>query len=562
MPLPAPNTPWPPPELARVHVDLARWSAWWSGDPDQLSHVYGGTAAATEERSWQRREGLTGDPQRWFWGQRTRGNEQRTKLHVPVAAEIAQVSADLLFGQPPTIVCVPEKDAEVKPTQDVIDRVVGEEAHTLLHESAEAGSALGHSWLRVGIDKSVDPTGPIISHVDADAAFPIFAWGRLQEVTFLSEWHEDGDTYFRHMERHAVGRVEHALYRGDATGLGQLVPLSSHERTRGLAAMARQFPGGAARELPDGTVVIATGLSRLDVVGVSNARTRTWRKNARAKDLGRADISGVEGDLDALDDAVSSWMRDVRHGRSRIHVPQFMLESKGPGKGATADVEKELYVGLNAPPNMQGTALPITATQFKIRWQEHEATVAALLERIFSGAGYSPQTFGLADVAALTAMESWSRQVRTQNTRNAKVRRWRRALMELVRIVLEYDRVHFGGKGDPEAELEVEFQQTVSESAQGRAQTAQLLSAARAASIRTLVAMQHPDRDAKWVEEEVKLIKEEDAAANTVPDPLDGFTDLETTPAGGDPDPDDDQDEDEDEGPAPRRRRTRAGVPA
>lgn len=544
--LPDPNSPWPPPGLEKPYDDIQAWSAWWGGDPEVLSAVYGG-ARTTTEHSWTQRGGLVGALQRWFWGQPPRPGEQRTKLHVPVAAEIAQVSADLLFGQPPKITV--GDDA----TQEVIDRLLGEAVHTLLHESAEAGAALGHSWLRVGIDKTVDPDGPIISHVDADAAYPTYRYGRLHDVTFLSEFAEDGGTYWRHLEHHARGSVEHGLYRGDVRNLGRMMPLEDHHVTEPLARFIQQ--------LPDGRQGIATGLTdQLDVVGVSNGRSRTWRHIPAGKDMGRADISGVELELDALDDAWSSWMRDLRHGRSRIHVPQSYLRSQGPGKGATADLDEEVYVGMNAMPGSEG--IELTATQFKIRYQEHEATTLALLERIFSGAGYSPQTFGMADTAAITAMESWNRQVRTQNTRSAKIRRWRQGLLQLVRLVLEYDRLHFNGHGRPDVPPEVQFQETVAESQQARAQTAQLLSAARAASRKTLVKMQHPDWDETQVDDEVKLIGDENAV--NVQDPLDAFGDLEDTPADDEQDPaaePDEEPDDEDEAPAgqpqTRRRRTR-----
>jgi hypothetical protein len=282
---------------------------------------------------------------------------------------------------------------------------------------------------------------------------------------------------------------------------------------------------------------IETGTDRLAVVGIPNARTITWRHLPQARDMGRADIAGVEQDLDALDDVWSSWMRDVRHGRSRIHVPQHMLETRGPGKGAIADIDREVYVGLESPPD---GALQLTTTQFAIRYQEHAATANALMERIAAGAGYSPQTFGLDDTNALTATESWNRQTRTQNTRNAKIRRWRPALVELTRIMLDIDRAHFKGKGNPELVPEVHFPETVSESQLTKAQTANLLRSAEAASTETLVKMVHADWDDKQVQDEVARISEEKPAA---PDPISMFGAHDDT----EPDIDDDDDGDGDE---------------
>lgn len=510
MPLPPPNTMWPPQELEQVHTDVARWSAWWSGDPDQLSQVYGGEITTTE-RSFSERGGLMGAVQRFFWGQKPTPGEQRTKLHLPLAAEIASVSADLLFAQPPTITCTH------KATQDRIDQLMGDHGGALLHQGAESCAALGHVYLRGGWDMDVDSRDPLGSVVDADAAFPTHRYGRLVEVTFCREW-VDGGTVLRHLELHEPGIIWHAAYLGDHRTLGRQVPLEAHPQTAGLVV-----DGMVADDRRDG-LGIETGFDRLDVVGIPNARSRAWRHLPAARDLGRADIAGLEGVLDALDDVYSSWMRDIRHGRSRLHVPAHMLESQGLGKGAQANLDQELYVGLEAPPD---GPLQLEATQFKIRYEEHRASADQLAERIVSGAGYSPQTFGFDADSALTASENWSRQIRSQHTRNGKARYWKPAVADYVWTLLAIDNHIFGGRNDLDAEIVVEFADTVSESTLARATTAQALRTAEAASTRTLVEMVHNDRDADWVDQEVLRIelgdeKVREAQAALEPDDQDG----------------------------------------
>jgi hypothetical protein len=492
--LPDANTPWPPKPLERVYHDLARWSAWFSGDPDELSRVYG--AWVTAEKSWEARGGFVGSVSRftrWFWGQSPKPGEQRAKLHVPLAAEIAQVSADLIFGQPPTVLC---KDDDV--TQQRIDELLGDRAGTQLHDAAEICSALGHVYLSVGWDREVDPTGPLLSVVDADAAYPVYRYGHLMSVIFAREWEESGSV-LRHLESHEPGMIWHAAYLGDHHNLGRVVPLSAYPQTADLAdaeMIADPDHGGSG---------IPTGLDRLAVVGVANAKSRTWRHLPAARDLGRADISGVESELDALDDVMSSWMRDVRHGRSRIHVPMHMMETQGLGKGASFDLDRELYVGLTSPPD---GPLQLEATQFKIRYEEHRETATALIDRIVSGAGYSLQTFGMdTQRSTQTATESWARQIRTQHTRNGKLRAWNLAITDLIRILLLVDQAQFGGKGNPDAEIQVQFADTVSESQIVRAQTALALRTAEAASTRTLVELVHNDWEADQIDEEVLRIE-------------------------------------------------------
>jgi hypothetical protein len=143
--------------------------------------------------------------------------------------------------------------------------------------------------------------------------------------------------------------------------------------------------------------------------------------------------------------------------------------------------------------------LQLTATQFAIRYAEHQATCRALLERGVTGAGYSPQTFGLDADAALTATESWARQKRTRDTRAGKIRRWRPAIIQLVKIMLAVDRVLPRQRRPrtpprrhvPRGRIRVQLQM---------AQSASLMRTAEAASTETLVRMLHGD----WDDEAVK----------------------------------------------------------
>lgn len=511
MPLPpSGQSEWPPPGFTKPVCDINRWSAWWSGDADRLADAYGsGDLGPTAERTFEPRELGGIGKLRFFWGQTTPAGQQRGKLHMPLAAEIASVSADLLFGQPPSIT-VPDDHASDTVTQDRINTLLGEEAHTVLHEAAEAGAALGHTYLRVSWDVDVDPTGPILSAVDADAAFPTYRYGRLQDVTFVREFPGDGSKIYRHLEYHERGAVWNALYLGDHRTLGVRVPLQEHPHTAHLADM----PGAIADEW--GAVGVETQLDMLDVVGVKNARTRTWRNIPEAQYLGRADISGVEPVLDKLDEAWTSWIRDLRVGKARIHVPQHYLETHGRGKGATFDMDREVYVGVDAMADTE--KLQIDAQQFAIRVAEHADTAKALTQAAVSGAGYSPQTFGLDADAALTAMESWQRQSRTQNLRAGKIRHWRPALIQLTRLMLAVDRVVFGGRANPDIVPEVDFADVVSESPQQVAQTVALIAGAEVASLETLVRMQHQDWSQEQVEDEIRKIREDRKSA--APDPI------------------------------------------
>src|ERR1043165_5183308 len=105
MPLPVGgDEAWPPASMKKVLADMAEWSAWYSSDTDALARVYGGdsTVGGVTNHPAQFRGGLVGAVARMWWGQPTPVGEQRVKLHVPLAADIAAKSADLLYSEPPT----------------------------------------------------------------------------------------------------------------------------------------------------------------------------------------------------------------------------------------------------------------------------------------------------------------------------------------------------------------------------------------------------------------------------------------------------------------------------
>ncbi|MFF9197331.1 phage portal protein [Streptomyces sp. NPDC014779] len=496
MPLPSGNQQWPPAALDSVRDKLTVWDAWYCGDPNALAAVYGGQGGtdpggtgffSSERGGWRAAVGRT--LQRWFWGQPTPSGEQRSKLHVPVASDIARTSADLLFSEPPTV--KGPDDTTTKRLGELVD----DGLHGTLLEAAELAAALGGVYLRVVWDRETYPAPWLDAH-PASNAVPEWQWGRLSAVTFWRVLEADGDRVIRHLERHEPGFILHGLYEGSRDNLGTKVPLTDHAATAGIA---RALTSGDA---------IATGITQLTAVYVPNMRpNRLWRGNPAAAHLGRPDIAGTEPLLDALDEVYSSWMRDIEIGKGRIIVPGAYLESNGPGEGASWDPDRRVYSPLNLLPR-SGDGATIEAVQFQIRVTEHRDTAQDLLEQILRSAGYSTQTFGEQGDAAVTATEVVSRNRMSFTTRNRKIVYWRPALDTAVETLLAIDKVVFGTNvtvGPPT----IEFGDSISEDPKTLAETAELLNRAEATSRDTLVRMLHPDWEDEQVEAEVDRILEE-----------------------------------------------------
>ncbi len=105
-------------------------------------------------------------------------------------------------------------------------------------------------------------------------------------------------------------------------------------------------------------------------------------------------------------------------------------------------------------------------------------------------------------------------------TRGKKARYWRRAIAEILYVLLAVDRAQFGAKTADER-LTVDIGDGVAEDPGSTAQTLSLLAQAQAVSTDTKVRVLHPDWDDTAVAEEVARIHEETGQA--VPDPVGSF---------------------------------------
>lgn len=496
MPLPQDDTPWPPPDWRKAKRLYDRWEAWYSGDPDKLSKVYEATTTTADPKM---ATGAVAAPAlvtlapRMFWGVTPpQGSMRLAKLHVPLAAEIAATSADLLFGEPPAFRVPDVKNPARDPAQRHINKVVIDaDVHSTLLEAAEICSAYGGVYLRVGWDKGM-ANHVLIDPLPPDAAIPQWRSGRLAAVTFWKELPAQDNRYtWRHLERHEPGRIWHGLYRsrgGDT--LGERRPLTEHPDTRAFHRLANRQG------------VVDTGAAGMTAEYVPNMRPNRLMRGSM---LGRSDYDGIEPVLDGLDEAWSSWMRDLRIGKGKVLVPEVYLQHLGRGKGIAYDAEQEVYQAISALPSMD-KGMQLQVVQFAIRVAEHDATTRALWGQAVHGAGYSTSTLGEGrDGPAPTATEIKARWRRSLTTRGRKTNYFRGRLARLWETALAVDARQFGRKLTPVQPV-VEWPDAVAIDPEQQARTLQMLDGARAVSTRTKVEMLHPDWSPEQVLEEVAAI--------------------------------------------------------
>lgn len=508
MPLPSGGAvPWPPKHCEQINQQYATWTAWWAGDVEQLAGIYGGGASGDTTGFFASESGgrvrnainsVVGKIRRWFWSSQASATQNRTRLHVPLAGDIATASSDLLFSEPPTITVeapapADGEEAAANPTQARLDELVDDGTHATLLEAAEICAAIGGVYLRIVWDPAVKPR-PWITAVHPDRVVPEWKFDKLAAVTFWRVIHSKGKLVVRHLECHEPGKISHGVYAGTNDELGMPVPLTDYPATAGLAN--DQLVNG--NEVP-------TGAAGLTAVYVPNMRpNRVWRNVPEAAHLGRSDYAGVEPLMDALDLVQSSWVRDVDLGKARLIVPREYLQSHGPGGGASLDLDREVYEGINIM-SAEGSQTQLTQVQFKIRVEEHRATVNELKATIVANAGYSGQTFGLAADVAVTATEVAARERRSFITRDRKIRYWRPGLADILEALLQVDARWFTSGITPARPL-IAFPDGVSIDPEAQARILLTLDQAGAISTEEKVRTLHPDWDNDRVAEEVALI--------------------------------------------------------
>lgn len=547
MPLPTdPDQAWPPPALRPALERMAEWRAWWAGDPDALAAYYGTSGPGGQGGAFSRYQyagGAVGYLARKWWGRPPAAGEPHAKLHVPLGGDICRTSARLLFGEP---FSVGHEDGAV---EEWLGALLDEHAQARLLAAAEVQAAMGGLYLRPVADPAVSDRA-WLDYVSPDAVLPEWSWGRLKAATVwrVIERDQDDKRVLRHLERHEPGRILHGLYEGTGDTLGRAIPLTEHPATQGFAQLLAEHGD------PDGA--LPTGWHRLTISYVPNMLpSPRWGHNPLLAPMGRSDLDGIEGVLDALDETYSALQRDVRLGKGRIIVGDAMLDDQGPGQGATLDTDREAFAVV---PGAMPKDVPLTVSQFDVRVEQWRATAHEYMTVALRRAGYALITLGEVEGGtALTATEVKAKGQLSFVTQGHKRGYWTPVLeREALPALYAVDRAAFPGRESappmPDfdvAPVSVEWPDSIAEDLSSLAGTVKVLKEAEAASTFRRVKIVNPDWTDPEVKEEVARILDERASSVTVAPFDDGLDDQpgEVEDLRDGP-PDDEQDDDGTEG--------------
>ncbi len=443
---------------------------------------------------------MTDAYKRW---QNLPGLDER-KRTLPIGSDIAQTSADLLFGEPLNV------RLEDTVQQGRLEAMLSEQGvQNKLLEGAEMASSLGGVYLRPVWDYDIQEE-PILTISQPQHALPEWRYGRLRAVTFFREIDRtDAGTIVWHLERHETtgsgrGVILHAVYTGDAFRLDAVHSTDYHPTTRGLP-------------------------ERLDVAGtnlvvryVPNALPNRWIPSSNE---GRWDWQGAEDIMDDANSIWSSWMRDIRVGKARLIVPREFIRTNDLGaelqdgtQMGFFDFDQEVYDGLA----MSAAERTIESHQFKIRVDEHERSLMQAFERTIDHAGYAPQSFGLRiEGRAESGTALRVREGKTFRTNNKKARYWQPSLRDILQIMLSGKSISGNTlvvTMDDKYRPAVEVSDPAVDDPMENAQVLTLLANAKLASQETLVKLAQPHLEGDELADELRKIQDDkDALAAPLP---------------------------------------------
>ena len=409
-------------------------------------------------------------------------------LTVPLAARINRTSANLLFGETPSITV--ENEADQERLQQLVDQ---NRLYSKMKRAAEGVSCVGGIYGMAYVDSRTPrgQQGSLLRFIPERKAVPTFRNDdELTEVVFVSEFSEGGkevsSEVWRLLETHAPGVLENRLYRGTRTELGKEVSLEELSQTANL--------------VPE----LQTGLDLLDVVYIPNHL-------GADSPFGISDLAGIEDLLLAVNEAITLASDDARGAAATIFAQTDLLAEDGnlaEGSRVVPVTPEQAGDDMNAM---------LEVVQPQVRATEFASYQEFLLKLTLQSAGFAPQSLGI-DVNGSGAESGVARRLQMHHTlveHAGKAMEWEVALRHLLQVARQLDAQAYEGKpaaswNDLEAPISVSLKDGMPEDLRETAQAVRDLRGAGALSLESAVRMVMADAEEDAIQAEVARLEREE----------------------------------------------------
>jgi hypothetical protein len=314
-------------------------------------------------------------------------------------------------------------ETENEEAEELLEEILDDNSfkNSVLKNAIVTESWAGRFALRISFDKEVTPY-PIVEKYNPFNYEAIYKRGRLEEIIFK----EQLENHELH-ERYGKGYVIYELYRKTSNGLVE-VPLTDLPETAELEDV----------KLPDDMML------------------------AVEKCTDKSDYKGIVAEFDALDEAWSQLMDEIRSGRSEIYVPDMLAS----GKVFNDFRKKYVLTGLD---QTEGAKNQITHNQPEIRTVQYIDAIIAIRDNILANVKLNPLTIGIDDsIGANASGDSLEkRETVSLRTRKAMMDTWEPFLSELYELLLNAYNWH-EGKSTVDYTVEVKFGEYITPSIETR----------------------------------------------------------------------------------------------
>jgi hypothetical protein len=408
-------------------------------------------------------------------------SRQKDYTPVPLSRDIARFSSQLLFSDPPKLTLDGDVETQALDAWSQFNRLP-----EFLADAGDAIAAEGSGALRIIRDDHVSGRFPLIVFEPADRVIWATAHGRYTTggVVVVERDGEESGVRWRMLEYHGVGVVKRALFKGGLTRLGTRVE---------LGAGPVEF-----RELKD---QVDTGVDKPTLIPWLNVPG------------GHSDISGLDGILDAINDAQTVGRKKLKASKPLAFVHRKLADSAG-----NADLDGVIWTGADILSPVEESKELATVVQGRMEAEDFRTYADHLRELAVSMAGYSLASWGFGDGGRADSGRALKlRQVRTLLTKSGKVRMAREAISEAVGVALALTL----GRGEVEPlKPEIQFGDGFPVDKVELAQELSTLRDAGLVSTRQALRELRPEWDEDRVETEVAEISSDGPQRNPLEDIL------------------------------------------
>lgn len=480
---------------------------------------------------------------------------------VPLAREMARLSAALLFSESPKIILPDEEDKKRKaraeerqkardarnpflnrqqpsepPPADTDSPETVSKATVETEENADGSIKKADATLEKAItqprksrrqkllEKLLDLNG-----VDAffqDAAERIAAEGVGAIRVIRDEDVAEGEPFLTFVpEDQIIWDIRHGRAVVGAAAIWEYTPeIASDRQTREIYRMVEEHvPGTITRTVRKGTV------NNLGAVIPPSEWPEVWQGTEPVLETGldvptmirwenvpggHSDIAGLDALLDNLDEAESLMLDKGRKSIPVVFAARELTDENGELDNEAVVLTGDGNLGMEYGENAAKT---VETVQPELQTTEHVEWINHIREMVVSHAGYSPASWSMNEQGRTDSGTALAlRQARTLLTKAGKDRMAREAIRNAIAVALAW---MDGAAKVTEYRPEVMLGTGLPEDVKEKAEAVSTLKAAGLISERQAVRFMHPDWTEDQVDDELEAIEEEKGAPPAMGDP-------------------------------------------